>query len=370
MSWRDQLQQASFRNVEFFVDDHSLEFGRRVQLHDYPFKDDAYPEDLGGKGEVYTFPAFVIGDDYMTQRDKLIEALNKQGPGTLVHRYLGQVRVQGGVQRLRETNKEGGMARFSLVFYKAGVNSNPTSSVDTKQRVSARADSALQVIEQQFTDQYTVSGLPGWVSEQAQSFLSDLESQFSSLGVVNTTVTDYVNLPAGLAGQVIGLVGGLSSMTQFRKLFSFGNDSATVPTTTPSRIQQAANQAAIINMVQQSAQVEAARASSTLDYDSAQDAIATRNELASALDAQMQTADDDTYLALQDLRSEMVQDLTERAAKLKQIRSYIPQATLPSLVIAHSLYQDANRAEDIVARNKIGHPGFVAGGQTLEVLDA
>ena len=370
MSWREQLQQASFRGVEFFVDDHSLEFGRRVQLHDYPFKDDAYAEDLGGKGETYSFPAFVVGEDYIAQRDKLIDALNKQGPGTLVHRYLGQVRVQGGVQRLRETNREGGMARFNLVFYKAGTLAKPTASIDTRQRVAARADSALEVVEQQFTDNYTIAGFPGWLAEQAQSVLSDIESEFSGLGIVNSVVTDYVNLPSSLVGKVIGLVGSLSSMTQFRELFSLGSNSSSVPATTPSRIQQASNQQAIINMVQQTAQIEATRNASTLDYDSAQSAIAVRNELADALDGQMQTADDDTYLVLQDLRAAMVQDLTERAAKLKQIRSYTPQATLPSLVIAHQLYNDALRADDIVARNKIGHPGFVPGGKTLEVLDA
>lgn len=370
LTWREQLQQSSFRGVEFYVDDHTLEFGRRVQLHDYPFKDDAYAEDLGGKDAVYSFPAFVVGEDYRQQRDKLIEALNKKGSGTLVHRYLGRVRVQAGPSSLRETNKEGGIARFTLTFYKAESRAKPTSKVDTQQRVTAAAKNAQAVMKQQFTSAYSVTGFPGWVKDKAKNVLSDIESRFSGLGVIDATIADFVGLPDALAGQVIGSVGSLSAMTQFRKLFSFGSDAAAVPTTTPSRVQQASNQEAIINLVQQSSQIEAARVASTRDYDSAQDAIAARDELSEVLDKQMQTADDETYIALQDLRASMVQDLTGRAANLKQVRRYTPQATLPSLVIAHQLYQDADRATDIVSRNNIGHPGFVTGGQALEVLDA
>lgn len=42
--------------------------------------------------------------------------------------------------------------------------------------------------------------------------------------------------------------------------------------------------------------------------------------------------------------------------------------TMPALLIAHRVYGDARRADDIVSRNRIAHPGFVSGGQVLEVL--
>jgi prophage DNA circulation protein len=45
-----------------------------------------------------------------------------------------------------------------------------------------------------------------------------------------------------------------------------------------------------------------------------------------------------------------------------------PQATQPALVLAYSLYEDASRDADIIARNNVRHPGFVPGGRTLEVL--
>ena len=142
-----------------------------------------------------------------------------------------------------------------------------------------------------------------------------------------------------------------------------------MPKTTPSRKQQATNQDAIISLVRNTALVEAARDASNSNYDSAEQAINTRDEVADALDDAMQTADDKTYMAIQDVRVALVNDMTVRAANLKSISSFTPQATMPALVLAHNLYQDALKDSDIIVRNNIKHPGFVLGGSSLEVLN-
>jgi prophage DNA circulation protein len=388
MSWREQLRPVSFRGVEFYVDNHDLELGRRVQLHDYPFKDEAYPEDLGGKDGVYSFPGYVIGENYHEQRDKLIEALNQQGPGILVHRFLGRIKVQAGLQRMKESNHEGGMARFDLLFYKAGAKPNPTSRIDTQQVVTSRADLAKVVVQQNFVDDYQFKGYPGWVTDEAATVWSGLDSVLAKIDNADASLADIAAEPVdlleqfnqrvsrfshlGVSSQIAGFRlfnVGQSALSPFRRLFGFGDDLPEFKTITPSRQQQLVNQTAIVNLVNQTALIEASRASTNFAYDSSQDAIAVRNELSEALYQQMHTVDDDTFRVLQDLRAGVVTDLTERAANLKQIRSYTPQDTLPSLVVAHKLYQDASRADEIVARNQVAHPGFVTGGKQLEVLD-
>ncbi len=57
-----------------------------------------------------------------------------------------------------------------------------------------------------------------------------------------------------------------------------------------------------------------------------------------------------------------------RGADLARIVSSTPARTEPALLIAHRLYGDASRADEIIARNKIAHPLFVPGGTPLEVL--
>lgn len=367
--WRDKLQPASFRGVAFHVESNDQSGGRRVELHEYPLRDEPYPEDLGRKAKTFTINAYVIGDDYMTKRDALIEALEKSGAGTLVHRYYGQMRVQAGEYRVSQTNSEGGKATFSITFYEAGAASVPTSVINTKKRVAIKSDAALDVILQQFVEGFKVQGLPSWVTEQAQSVISDLQSKLAPLGVLKASINEYISLPYGLAGLVIGLVSSLTSLTQFRSLFSFGNDLPKVPKTTPSRKQQSKNQDAIISLVRNTALVEAARDASNTHYDSAEQAINTRDELAEAIDDAMQTADDKTYVAMQDVRVALVNDMTVRAANLKRISRFTPLSTMPALVLAHNLYQDALKDNDIIDRNKIKHPGFVPGGSPLEVLN-
>jgi len=370
MSWHDQLQTSSFRGVEFLEESDEQLAGRRVELHEFPLRDAAYPEDMGGKGDVLNMTGYVVGDDYMSLRDDLLAALNKQGPGTLIRRKKGQIRVQAGEVRVVETNSKGGMATFTMTFYVASELPAPTVSTNTKKIVANKSVVALDVIQEQFEQDFKTQSLPGWVSEQAQSVVNVLTSQLDPLGVLNSSINEYIALPSDLSGKIIGLISSLSSVTEFRKLFSFGDDLATVPKTTPSRKQQAKNQDAIADLVRSTALVEASRQASDDDYDSAQQAIATRDELADALDEQMQTAADDSYRALQDVRVALVNDMTTRAANLKRISRFTPQTTLPAVVLAYRLYQDPLKDSDIIARNNIKHPGFVPGGYPLEVLNA
>ncbi|NAH43850.1 DNA circularization protein, partial [Escherichia coli] len=47
MTWKDRLQDASFRGVPFKVEEESMGTGRRVETHEYPNRDKPYTEDLG-----------------------------------------------------------------------------------------------------------------------------------------------------------------------------------------------------------------------------------------------------------------------------------------------------------------------------------
>ena len=51
-----QLKPASFRGVPFVVQEGTSHFGRRNQIHEYPFRDTPWVEDLGQQAR-----AFVAG---------------------------------------------------------------------------------------------------------------------------------------------------------------------------------------------------------------------------------------------------------------------------------------------------------------------
>ena len=94
-----------------------------------------------------------------------------------------------------------------------------------------------------------------------------------------------------------------------------------------------------------------------------------RSELADLLDDESETTDSDLiYVAVTDLRTAVVQAVPDPEQDLPRLARFAPRQTLPSLVVAYQLYGDAGRAEDIVARNDPRRPGFLIGGQQLEVL--
>lgn len=60
--------------------------------------------------------------------------------------------------------------------------------------------------------------------------------------------------------------------------------------------------------------------------------------------------------------------LREVAVDLPRLTAYVPPTTAPAVLIAHRLYGDANRADEIARLNRLPDPLRVTGGQALEVL--
>ena len=55
---------GSFRGAIFYIKDHEYISGRRVQDHEFPFRQRNYAEDLGKKTDKYRITAFLVGPNY------------------------------------------------------------------------------------------------------------------------------------------------------------------------------------------------------------------------------------------------------------------------------------------------------------------
>jgi len=394
--WRDQMQKGAFRGVAFRVKSQDTEGGRRVSRHEYPGRDEPWPEDLGRKGRTHNLEMHIIGADYMAGRDAMLAALEKQGSAELTHPWLGTLSVQVETYRLRETTREGGMATFSVSFVEAGKRQFPTTTADTVQAVADQALAARIPPQQAFADLFNTSGMPGWVATEAQTVLGQVTGNINILiqsvpaGIpaevsgamaevtdLQASISTLMTTPLTLASRIDSMIAAITNivsdplpvMRLYQSLGGFGNDLSAVSTTTPARQQQADNQTAITALVQQLALIGEANASSIYTPAASADATVLRDDLADRLDvAATSAADDGSYLALTDLRTAVVSDLTARAAMLPRISHITPEATLPALVLAHRVYNDAGRDADIIDRNHIRHPGFVPGGVELEAL--
>lgn len=394
MTWREQYQQGSFRGVPFLTESEDRQGGRRNARHIFPKRDTPYVEDMGRQPRAYNITALVLGDDYMAQRDRLIEALEQGGAGTLVHPYYGSLTVAVDNYRISQSTANGGMASLQLSFVESGENVFPAATVATADVVNARADDALSTIKDVFVSRFNVDGLPAAVAEHASGLVADLNTSMSSITarfptvpdslgdyvgdliVLSGNVSSLIRSPGNLVDSVVGIISKVGSVFQrprdavkvYQGWFNYSSNQAAAPSGGVVFTAQGNNQTAFMNLVEHTALIEAARTSSTIEFDNYSDAVAMRDLLDEELDAVMLTADDESYRALSHLRVASIQDITARGADLARISRYTPKTTEPALVIAHRLYQDATRSDEIAVRNAVPHPGFVAGDSELEVL--
>jgi prophage DNA circulation protein len=178
--------------------------------------------------------------------------------------------------------------------------------------------------------------------------------------------------------QTVGALGNSAGgrIAAFTALMNWGGDLPPVTGATPARQLQRDNQDAFVQLVNLAAAAELVRAVASATFASYQDAIATRDAAADRLEQlalrQADAGDDVGQDAYDALRAALVGDVTARGGTLARLQSYTPAITLPALVLAYSLYGDPAKveaqADEIVARNRVAHPGFVPGGQALQVV--
>lgn len=404
-SWRDNLRPASFRDATFKVNSSTRGGGRTWVIHDYPFKDAIYPESTGIGPIDYTMDAYVLGEDWIAKRDKLETACLADGAAILVHPTRGEILAVCTKCEVREeTTKQGGAAWFSLAFTRADTNQFPAAVADTSAAVDAAAADAQAAVSDDFEDAFTVTGKQS-VADHSAGLLDDLGetltdafagplayadaagAAINEVARFRTQALTLIRLPATLAARVIGLMSSLASLgslsglglsrrraSTLSSLSAIGSWSDALPSVVGKGVvsqQAAANQTAIGTLVQQAAAITAAQVATETDYATYDDAAAARTAVAVQLDAarSLPGTSDNAFRALTALRTASVRDITDRGSSLSQISRVRLNATLPAEVVAYRLLGDADRADEIVSRNGVRHPGFVPGGVDLEVID-
>jgi prophage DNA circulation protein len=366
-----------------------------VQLHEYPGRDVPLAEDLGARAHEHRLEAYVLGDDYMAARDALIQACTAAGPGLLVHPYLGTREVLCTGCRLSESSAEGRIARLSLTFVQAGEVSYPSSRPDTAARVGSTAELARQASTATFAENFTTRGVPQFVADAAAATASGLSAELAGMpglaavasaavGDFASNIPDMVRNPGGLAAAVQSTVltvlqstaaSAVSSVVDLDAgldLVGFGNGLAPVPATTPSRLRQGANQAAFVDLVRRTGVIETMAAVPGAALETRDEAVSLGDRIASAVDSIADAAsvagDDNVFATVSDLHTAVVEDLTARAPDLSGVARVATLQTEPALVAAYRIYGDASRADELVRRNGVRHPGFVPGGGELRAL--
>lgn len=381
MTWKTGFGPASFRGVAFFVRSNERSGGRRLAVHEYPFQDAPYAEDIGRKRRGFSVEGYVVGEDYTTDRDDLLDALEQDGPGPLVHPYWGSRTVAVDDFRVRESTDEGGMAVFSIQFIETPAQpAQPAAVPDATGKLTASTSTFQTAVKTEFLATYNpnrfTAPLAGALNAAATvmgeaSSAVQMDPQIQAqLGAAVLNLQDnaagLVAQPSNLWDSVYATV-VLLPLKALSTLYYFLPGTAP-PLTTPDEITANGNFLSLQWMIQRLALLQAATLLPSATFTSYEDAVNQRNAITALLDDQAQNAADTTFPALVDLRSSLVMAVPGPGSDLPNLVTYTPPDTVCSLVLAHRLYGSVAREQDLLTRNDVQNPCFVQGGVSLEVL--
>lgn len=393
MAWRDNLRPASFRGVSFEVSTRQYAGGRRVATHEYPKRDEPSNEDMGRKARQLSVEAFQFGPEYLGPRNNLLDALEQAGPGEYVDPWgLSHVVVVTNFAASERLDM-GGYVSWRIDFAEdsgtvsAGATVGYGHSIlpDTTAATQDAADNAESAYVSDFDSLWSMLG-PDMVRSDALEQVDDYLGRANTMSFATPTAlrtllnvrrnaVSLLDNPWALAEGILGIInaflsgassGNGSTYAAARQMAALAPAS---PAATAPVSQVTTNKTAFANLTTGLAVVQAARATSDMDFDVYEDAVAVRQQVAADLDTAMASAADPLYETLQALRTAVVRDISTRGADLARLADLTPGATLPALVVAYGYYGDASREADVLARNPsiISHPGFVHGGRTLKV---
>ena len=395
-------QKGSFRGVPFRTENQEESGGRRGVVHEFPQGEKPVWEDLGRAGASFRIECHVLGEDFLGQANALADALNQKGAGTLIHPWRGSMQVAvPEFSRTDNAGDDGGISRFSITFVEPGLPAMPQPETDTQAVAVAAADDAADAAPGLFAGGFSVAKATAFVESAAGYLVSGaaaltalrggmlggagpvlraFQAGLDLLGGAGVLIRAPLELGLSIVGlvQTLSVIGG-SHGARADALYALAEWGETLPPVigdTPARNLERDNQAAIVQLVNLAASAELVRCLAGTSFPSYDDAVAARDRAADRLDSlalrQADAGDDDGAAQYDALRRAMTADLTARGGSLARIESFTPATTEPALVIAQRLYGDPAtviaRADEIVARNKVVHPGFVPGGAPLQVL--
>ena len=168
--------------------------GRRTAIHEYPYRDTVWVEDLGRLPRRFSFQAFQVGDDVYQQRDAMIEACEQPGEGTLVHPTLGSVQCVLVDFSTTDRRERGRVVELAFSFVVSGDILFPTSALATGDQVNTLAGALNQASA---SDLASSLGSVGFIPQSASSSIPGYGA-LATFGVNDPTRA--LNAVSGLQG--------------------------------------------------------------------------------------------------------------------------------------------------------------------------
>jgi len=395
------MKPASFRGVRFVAIEVGTGGGRRVVVDEYPLRDTPSTQDLGRAARKWTLRGVLVSsrpDVLAYEQQRLRDAFDAEGPGTLVHPRDGALQVQCTEYELLFDAETVNKIEFSASFVEAGTVFAPVPPP------RLRAPSWGDLLRAAVRTAYAIRGailsakrkvtrlLVGSLRERLQAFVG-LIGQFTGVNVADFEYAINVAFDAidTIQDDVAGFADAWSSvMEQVRGSGSYRaqtvNAEIVRKATFASWESSTADHAALVAAGAPADSIEAARvlveadammyataladtaeAAAQADYATYDDAAAVLSVLGEAVagigdilpDAQVES---ESMI----VHGDLIEAIRQAALDLPRLRTLTLPGVASALPLAFDLYGDPDRADDIVSRNGIADPLAVSGRIRVE----
>lgn len=406
MSYKKSFREASFRKVKFIWADESTEGGNNLN-------DDGRPKlvkeqnskkkkssfVVSDKKKRFTLEGFVKGINYHLDRDALINALEKDGPGELVHPLYGSVRVVVESWTKREGLSNGlGIATFSMTFCESGKVFLPKNKDDSQEKLKANASNARAIAEGDFAKDFSVKGKPQFVKDSAIDTFSKIQKKTlesisqiksQSASVADSVFTlrkniasakDFVEEPIGLAANLRGsydLMRGVSLnpkdlFSAYKKNKDYQKDLKAVVPSTTSRIVEKKNQDSFVTFTNTLTATHKSEliieAMQSEQFESKDELIQERNNLIKEIEEILETTtNDELFMVMNAIKVSIVKLVPGESFAPQNVKRINVSNPTNTLALAFDIFQDEEKEKEILSKNKIINPLMIMPLTEIEV---
>ena len=119
MGWKDDLQDASFRGVQFECTSTNESGSKSLAVKQAPYSNKANVEDLGNNPLKISIEAIFSGENYKIEMDALWAALVATGSGELIHPVHGVMQVYAESYQIGHVAEDVDTCKISIEFIQA-----------------------------------------------------------------------------------------------------------------------------------------------------------------------------------------------------------------------------------------------------------
>lgn len=390
MAWKDELQDASFRGITFECISIKDAVSKTNSIHQAPYSDSAYVEDMGKEPRKITIQAVFSGEYCKSESDGLIDALNERGTGELVHPIYGVCSanvVSYGISHDADSVDVCSISIDFIVSKEDHLFFTPITAtqenIDTQSIVASplqALDTALDVLEKQKPNEFfnIINELKSNIN-LARSYLNLTKTTIENVLSPSQLITSFVDD----LSQLITFDTHISAISKwrdlvkriqrFKKLFEHHNHAEV---TQAWRATQLATAITVTQSVIEQTRKELAHQSQTsfTPLDLAVIRQHNRKLVQEAINEERRTTNNLTLITVDQIQ--VYKNVADQVhTQIQQLIEQRPplittQITTPCTLhwLAHQLYGDYTRANEILRLNpKLSNPALLLTGMELNV---